>query len=171
MSKNKYEYKHKCEGFFKGLDPDDVGNELERIESSRGLTAETLVNESRPESAVMHPCFEWKDDVAAENYRKHQARTLIGSVVQVEVLEHKPKTPVRSYHNIGGVYRNIEAIFETPVYVEEMIDKARRDLRCLETKYSTLSELPDILIASAEHIISERAICEDGELKNVSQGV
>jgi hypothetical protein len=64
-----------------GIDPQAAGEELERIRHRDGtITPPAVVDEARPEEAVLHPCFEWVDPVAAEQYRLIQARTLIKKV-------------------------------------------------------------------------------------------
>jgi hypothetical protein len=64
-----------------GVDPQAAGEELERIKHRDGtIVPEAVVDEARPEDAVLHPAFEWEDPVAAEKYRVIQARTLIKKV-------------------------------------------------------------------------------------------
>lgn len=68
-------------------DPQIVGEEIQRIaDSSGGLASKkAIVNESRPESAVLHDEFEWDDEVAAEKFRESQAGELVRSIVEVIV--------------------------------------------------------------------------------------
>jgi hypothetical protein len=53
-----------------------AAEELERIRKGRGdfYQPQDIVNESRPAHALLHPAFEWNDDVAAKRYRVDQAR-------------------------------------------------------------------------------------------------
>ena len=44
------------------------------------ITARKLVDESTPEDAPLHPCFEWDDEKAADNYRLYQGRNIVRSV-------------------------------------------------------------------------------------------
>ncbi len=45
------------------IDAQTAGDELERIASMREkLTPEVIVDESRPEAAILHPCFDWNDE-------------------------------------------------------------------------------------------------------------
>jgi len=58
-----------------------VGEVIESIEKEEGeVTAAALVEVARPDDSPMHPAFEWEDKVAAESYRRDQARHLIRSV-------------------------------------------------------------------------------------------
>jgi hypothetical protein len=66
-----------------------VGPELERIWKKNGkqLIAPDVVDEARPKTAVLHPCFEWDNKVAAEAHRLSQARLLIRTVRIVNPVE------------------------------------------------------------------------------------
>lgn len=66
-----------------------VGAELDRIRVENGgrLVPADVVRESKPDGAPLHPCFEWKDRVAANAWREHQARNIINVVVIREVKE------------------------------------------------------------------------------------
>lgn len=64
-----------------GIDAQEAGEELERIKQRDGtIHADVVVDEARPEDAVLHPAFTWEDEVAAEKYRVIEARTLIKKV-------------------------------------------------------------------------------------------
>lgn len=66
-----------------GVDAQTAGQELDRIRRRDGTIApRVVVNESRPAGAPLHPVFEWRDEVAAERFREHQAKQLI-TVVRV----------------------------------------------------------------------------------------
>jgi hypothetical protein len=64
-----------------GVDACAAGEELERInETYNGLRPPEVVEESKPTTAVLHRCFEWRDELAGEQWRLHQARNLIRAV-------------------------------------------------------------------------------------------
>lgn len=61
---------------------------LEQLEQTGGATAGRLVELARDESSEIHDCFEWRDEVAAERFRMHQARTYIRTVkIHVQRVE------------------------------------------------------------------------------------
>ena len=65
-------YKWKVAGLMP-VDAQTAGEELNRIYTKNGaLNPADIVDESRPEDAPLHDCFEWRDDVAAEKYREQQ---------------------------------------------------------------------------------------------------
>jgi hypothetical protein len=62
----------------KGINAQTAGEELARIAQDRGeLKAPDVVDEARPQDALLHPAFEWNDQIAAELHRQDQARYLI----------------------------------------------------------------------------------------------
>ena len=66
-----------------GIDAQTAGSELDRIRRRDGtIKPAAVVDEARPEQAPLHPAFEWRDPVAAEQWREHQASKLI-KVVRV----------------------------------------------------------------------------------------
>jgi hypothetical protein len=75
-----------------GVDAQTAGEELDRIRRRDGtIRPAVVVNESRPDEAPLHPVFEWRDEVAAEKYREHQATKLV-KVVRV-VTPPREQTP------------------------------------------------------------------------------
>lgn len=63
------------------IDANVVGEELERIADKHdGITAQGVVDESTPEDAALHPCFTWDNEIAANEFRKHEARNIVRSV-------------------------------------------------------------------------------------------
>lgn len=64
-----------------GVDAQTAGEELARIKAEHGfLQPAVVVDESRPDDAPLHPAFEWRDPVAAEQWREHQATAIIRRV-------------------------------------------------------------------------------------------
>lgn len=102
-----------------GVTADAVGSELSRIYKRDGeLTAPVVVDEARPDNAVLHPAFEWNDLKAAEEYRVYQARNIIkqvqivtenkdGSKSERSVFVHVP-----SHISGKSAYHTVEAVVE-----------------------------------------------------------
>lgn len=73
--------------FPKGLTAEQAVAELDRIRAAeKELTARAIVDHSTPEDAVLHGCFEWDNDVAAEKYRLQQAN-MIPRSIEVRYIE------------------------------------------------------------------------------------
>ena len=68
-----------------GITAQIAGEELARIEQQHGeLKPPTVVDEARPEDALLHPAFEWDDFTAAELHRQNEASHLIRAVQVVK---------------------------------------------------------------------------------------
>lgn len=75
-----------------GVDAQTAGSELDRIRRRDGtIRPAVVVDEARPEEAPLHPVFEWRDPVAAEQWRQHQATTLIKVVRVVPSAPQEPR--------------------------------------------------------------------------------
>jgi hypothetical protein len=75
-----------------GVDAQTAGSELDRIRRRDGtIRPDVVVDEARPEEAPLHPAFEWRDPVAAEQWREHQASTLIKVVRVVPAAPQEPR--------------------------------------------------------------------------------
>ena len=141
------------------LTPQVVGDTLADIENTHGvIDPHTVVDESRPEDAPLHPVFEWCDEIAAERWRVEQARRVVRSV---EIIAKDPSSPTQiAYVNIQSqdgyvsavtvrsqpdlyqeaekaYYGRVEAAHAQLVKVRELAPPAQkqrisRDLRILE---------------------------------------
>lgn len=145
---------------FSHLDPQVVGEELDRIERERGaLTAEVVVEEAADPSSPLHPAFEWNDSAAAHRYRLEQARALMRSlIVRVYIPARERSEPVRARLAVtapgGGPKRYVwytEAM-RRPEWRKEVLEQARRDLRALLTKYAVFRELAAIFERALQEV-------------------
>lgn len=124
----------------KGVAAEDAQAEMDRVRRKRGLTPDTLVEESRPVDAVLHGAFEWRDDVAAEQYRKQQASSLIRAVVTVETYampEHRTYVIVRqpedeeadaSYSPMVDVVQNPDLLSDAVRRLKSEVSSASRSV-------------------------------------------
>ena len=125
-----------------------AGEECKRLAGQGRLNPKSLVDESRPEDAPLHKCFEWNDDIAAEKWREVQAAYIIRSVeVTVEQSSEPTRAFVvtvsdgeRTYKDIGYVLRNSDSR-------DALLDAAKRELLSFMRKYKTLSELSGVMDA------------------------
>ena len=115
-----------------GVSADVAGHELERIAQRDGtLQAQAVVDDSRPAAAPLHPIFEWDDGTAAENYRRHQARSLI-KAVQVIHQESKAQEPVYVHvpaqegRSAGGYMPTAVVVQRPDLYASALDDLLKR---------------------------------------------
>lgn len=130
-----------------------AGEELEKIETENGnLTAELVLENSRDENAVLHPCFEWNDSIAAENYRLVQAGNIIRNItvkVTTTADDNQPKEIcIRSFVNVSeekqGKYIAIQTALSQEKYRERVLKNALNELRMFRNKYSVYTELTNV---------------------------
>ena len=155
-AKQRYAFRN---GFkVKGVSADVAGGELDRIYRERGSLDPTLVvDEARPEDAQLHPVFEWQDEVAGEQWRRHQARNLIRSVEVVQ--EDKPATPV--WINVqpasaAASYVPSDVVAVTPDFLAVAVSEAAKRLSAADEALGQLKRLAQeqgddraVLIAAA----------------------
>lgn len=108
-----------------GVSAETVVAEFERIDvECGGITPKTVLDESRPDEAPLHPVFNWNDPDAAELWRLHQATNLVRCVhvfdeesgedrgsafVRVTVTDDE-NNPQSVYKSVGVVVTN-ESLF------------------------------------------------------------
>jgi hypothetical protein len=122
-----------------------VRDELERIYNADGtLTPRAVVDDARPDDATLHPCFEWDDSIAGEQYRLDQARHLIRSVKVTVAPARKTKAlTVRAFHNVAAPdeprrYVPLRVLMDDPDTADTVLARARDEWRHLRRKYSDL---------------------------------
>lgn len=120
-----------------GIPAQVVGEEFRRIEAENDgtLSPAIVVDEARPEEAVLHPAFEWDDEVAGEKWRVHQARNLICvvQVVKPETAEPEPAEAQVAYVSVGSKQ-------EGACYVSSALILTNEDVRA-RVLHDALSQL------------------------------
>ena len=129
-----------------------AGEYLSALEQSKGeLTPELVLNESRDENAVLHPCFEWDDEKAAESYRLYQARYILGNITVKIEREDAPLQVVRAFVSVADVSKSekgafipIEKAMTNTDYKQQVLKNALWELQNFKNKYSAYVELEKI---------------------------
>jgi hypothetical protein len=127
-----------------------VQEELLRIgREYGGLRAPDVVNEARPDEAVLHPAFEWDDAVAGEAFRKHQARNLIRAV-KIETSDLKGRTfsvpawtHVPATEEQESLYAPTIELVEQPDQFKLAVDDLIRKITDLERSVTCLQRLAE----------------------------
>ena len=125
-----------------GLTPQIVGETLADIEDRHGvIDPHTVVDESRPEDAPLHPVFEWRDEIAAEKWRLEQARRVVRSVEIV--VDHRSESTQIAYVNIQsqGGYVSAAAIRSQPDLYQEALLIYRGRLEAASAQLAKLEDL------------------------------
>lgn len=141
--------------------PDAAAEVMNGLASENRLNAGELVDVSRPSDAPLHPAFEWRDPIAAEEWRKHQARHMIRSL---EIVVEEPKPPEPVYVQIrssGSNYQPIRLVLKQKDTRTELLEQAYNEMKTFRSKYARLTELARVFRAIDEQVDGEDS--EDGD--------
>jgi hypothetical protein len=140
---NKYQFLRGLKEFDEdAITAQGAGDELARIQAEHGsLTPQSVVDESRPDDAPLHPAFEWDDSIAGERYRHIQASDLIKTVEVIRPEPDGPKTepayvsvdrPTRQYHRPADVVKSPELFESAFLQACERLRAAERAMEHLQ---------------------------------------
>jgi len=150
---------------------EELKNELLRIAESRGgeLVPAAVVECAADPESVLHPFFEWDDSEAAAAWRLTQAAQLIRRVKVEVVSRGKQEVKVRAFVNVQvevdeddeedvvpkrgpnpGIYVSLEAAMSRQDWREQMMDRAKRDMKIFKDRYSVLNRLAPVFAAMEE---------------------
>lgn len=136
----------KMESLYKA-DATKVASELESLGTE--YTLSDVVEKARDTHSEMHSCFEWDDTVAGQKYRESQAGKMIRQLVIVKDNDGEPeKTNIRLIVSTGkrdNTYTPTKLIVKKQDEYEALLERALAELRAFKQKYSTLSELDEIM--------------------------
>ncbi len=144
-------YDYKLPGLFP-IPAQTAGEHLEEVKEKNGaLTRENVLDSGRPEESPIHPCFEWDNEKAGEEYRLIQANRLIRSVVVVRQDEEDEKHTAPAFVNVSvartGSYISTEKALSQDDTRAIVLSNAIRELQCFQRKYQSLTELADVFRA------------------------
>lgn len=131
----------------KGVDAQTIGDELESIRERDGKIETTaVVDAARPKEAPLHPAFEWRDNVAAEEYRREQARRLVRSV-RVVIKDTGETAP--AYVHVSAEERKGPGFYQTPQIVAADVDQYERAMSYALAKFRAAERAVDDLRRAA----------------------
>ena len=140
-------------GFFKNKDPQVIADEIYSIGDEP--TKEQIVDKARNEDSELHDLFEWRDDVAAEQWREEQAKVILRKLKVVIVhdeKEEKPfiEVPVRMFfgdpQKPSGFVSVMKVMNNDDTY-QALLNRAREDALSFRKKYIILKELEPLFDA------------------------
>ena len=139
----------KVKGFFKA-DAETVYKEITALGDS--FSPEQIVEAAREESTELHKCFTWDDTVAAESWRRHQARMLVAQlVVKTETADKEP-VAVRVIASTAtrNEYKPVVKLIEAEQGYADLLARAINELKAFQQKYKAIAELREIFAAIDE---------------------
>lgn len=129
----KYQARKGC--ILKEKDAQEVGESLDnlRINNKGHLKTEDVVKAAKDKGSVLHNYFEWDNNKSAKGFRMQQARNLIGSVVEIVIIQDVA-IPQRSFFSVpstknedgdseGKVYVTIQDAIENEDYRKHLLNK------------------------------------------------
>lgn len=128
-----------------------AGERIEQIYAEKGdVTPESLLDDSRPVTSPLHPCFEWKDDVAAEKYRLIQSKGIIRNLVTVQTSQDSQPITSRAFVSINktpekGTFVPIRVALSDERCKEQVLQNALAELKAFKTKYENLISIAETI--------------------------
>ena len=139
----------KVKGFFKA-DAETVYKEITALGDS--FSPEQIVEAAREENTELHKCFTWDDTVAAESWRRHQARMLVAQlVIKTETTDKEP-VAVRVIASTAtrNEYKPVVKLIEAEQGYADLLARAINELKAFQQKYKAITELREIFAAIDE---------------------
>ena len=136
------------ESIFKGADPQAVASEIYSISDTP--TKHQVVEKARDEHSAMHGLFEWDNEIAGEKWREEQASHIMRHLKITFVNAHpdgeekKKYQPVRLFYGDpvkSEGFRSIITIMENKDQYNQLLARAKMELKAFRNKYSMLKEL------------------------------
>lgn len=111
------------------------------------ITPDELLEEATPAKSEIHPAFEWNNSIAGHEYRRAQARKMLGALrVTITVRGRPPTPPVRCWvhvttRKLGSVYASPKIILSDSEAHNSAILECLRLLAGIRSRFSYLKEL------------------------------
>lgn len=132
----------KFNGMFKA-DAEIVSKEIETIDNA---TPQNILEYAKNENTELHKCFDWDDTSAANKWRLQQARQIVCNLVYKEETKSEQSTALRVfYQSSENKYESTKIILTNKDEYEELLKRAKQELRAFKEKYKMLTELDEIL--------------------------
>lgn len=127
------------------LDAQLVGEELDAIRRRHNkLDAENVVFEAADEDSVLHPHFEWNDEIAAHNWRLDQAQYLIRHLDVVISKQDDDERTIRAFVNVVEEterhYISVQDAMRDPELRRQVVDRAFSELESWRKRHAELTE-------------------------------
>ena len=130
---------------YKNVNPEKVFHEIEEI--GERATPQEIVDRARDENSELHRCFTWDDGVAANNWRKQEARLIRGFLkFRSDTDEDAPEIHAFYFTGVDDGYISARKVFTIPDEYAALLKRAYAELHAFSKKYHTLKDdLGDIL--------------------------
>lgn len=136
MAKNRYAFRIDIYGG--DVDPQAVGESLEDLIAAKQehVTSEEIVAAARKTDSPMRACFDWDENLAAEKWRRKQAKNLIGDLMLADKRDDSKASKTRAFvyvshpeHGNKRVLMGTRAAMARTEFREQVIEQAVRSLQ------------------------------------------
>jgi hypothetical protein len=126
-----------------------VGEHLETLrQANGGLTARLVVDDAKASDSPLHDELEWNNARAADEYRLHQARVLMASVVVVMSVDGEKEKTTRAFVVVSeddvDRYESIQVVLNDATLRQQVLARALRELEAWQKKYDDLEEFAGV---------------------------
>ena len=128
----------------------------EEITALESITPEAIVNYARDENTELHKCFQWDDAIAAESWRKQQARMIVTSLTVVVQKSETEKQAYRLIEHDDTVkeYKPVVFTVRNDDEYSRLLKQAKAELAQFKLRYKKISELAEV-IEEIEKVLNE----------------
>ncbi len=160
LVKKKIEFKSKSGGKLTDEEATTYGQHiLKRLKMNKidMVKPKEIVEDAKNPSTPYHHYFDWDNKTAGDEWRIHQARNLINSIMQIEVI-HEESQPVliRSFVSVSDEgergYVPHAVIIKKPQLIDQVIETALVEAKTWKARYEIYRELSKISRAIDETI-------------------
>ena len=160
------------------IEADVFGNIVEQIAGDRpplNVPPEEIVDAARDPSNPIHELFTWNDQVAAEGYRRQQARRYLGllEVVHVELKEGRGGTSSRAFFSVKvdgkRGYMSRDNVLSSSDLRLQVMNDAARELESYLTKFGGVLNMGGTYVPRLRTIVAEMKAEADQLLQAASR--
>lgn len=134
----------------------DANKCYSEVKSLSEITPENIVAFARDENTELHKCFQWDDEIAAENWRKQQARMVVASfTVTVETEEHGAQSyRLIEHDDTDKAYKPVVFTVRNEDEYARLLKQAKAELASFKKRYKAIVELSEV-IDEIDRVLSE----------------
>jgi hypothetical protein len=144
-------YKAALGARFNDHDAEVLGQRFDALAERGPLTTQAIVEDARAQDAILHPYFEWNDQVAAEEYRRKQAGYYVRHIM---IIRQEGEEPIRGFHDVvikrdeddpgERGFMPLGVICQQQDLVEQIVEQARRELIFWQRRYRQYEALAGV---------------------------
>lgn len=151
--KGRNKYGWKLGNFFNDVDPQKVGEHIEKLEQENGgiLEPEKVLNDAKDSNSPLHQCFTWNNSKAGAKWRLHEARMLLNQLTIAVKIEDRPTEEIRGFIHIKTEtrkgYASTTEVLNNRELRKQVVQRAFNELKTWRNKYEVYKEFDRVISA------------------------